>query len=210
MDAKRLSEELARMHAEYAHVTERLRRLEERVERLEREVDEAKRRPSQTVERIEYRFDQLKIDTLQGTLHIGIRPDDAGGEPIWSVAGADVPKPTVVPAGDAPPSSAFLDIRSAVSRHLHERVPPLLLQLSEAAGYDLDPEEMDRVVADLGAQVDARIAHYMKVSELDSMREPDAYAASVTKLTIRDVDAAIRNFVAGKRPPPPQEEESHL
>ncbi|HZG74694.1 MAG TPA: spore germination protein GerPC [Paenibacillus sp.] len=210
MDAKRLSEQLERMHAEYANVTDRLRRLEEQVERLAREVDEAKRRPSQTVERIEYRFDQLKIDTLQGTLHIGIRPEDAGGEPVWSVAGADVPKPTVVPGGVATPPSPFLDIRGAVSRHLHEAVPPLLLQLCEAAEYDLEPEELDRVVADLGAQVDARIAHYMKVSEIDATREPGAYAANVAKLTIRDVDAAVRQFVAGKRRPPPREEEHRI
>ncbi len=206
MDAKRLSDELARLHAEYANTAERLRRLEERVQRLENEVEEAKRRPSQSVERIEYRFDQLKIDTLQGTLHIGIRPEDAGGEPIWSLGGADVPAPTVAAAGEPSPPSPFLAIRGAVSRHLNEAVPSLLLQLCEAAEYELEPEELDRVVADLGAQVDARIAHYMKVSDIDSTREPDAYTASVAKLTIRDVDTAIRRFVEGKRPPPPQEE----
>ncbi|WP_309120454.1 spore germination protein GerPC [Paenibacillus sp.] len=207
MDAKQWAEQLARLHAENVELNDRVCRLTERLERLEDEIDRLKRRPAPTIERIEYRFDQLKIDTLQGTLHIGVRPEDAAGEPIWSLGEAAVPEPTIVTGAEPSPPSPFLGIRDAVHRHLDEAVPPLLIRLCEAAEYDIDPEEIDRVVADLRAQVDVRIAHYMKLSEYDATREPAAYEASVTRLTIRDVDTAIRNFVAGKRPPPLDEEE---
>jgi len=209
MNATDWTEQMRRLQAEHAALAERVRRLAERAERLEAEVDALKRRPTYAAEKIEYRFDQLKIDTLEGTLHIGIRPEDAAGEPVWSVGGAAAPVPNVVPAAAPEPPAPFLAIRNAVHRHIDETVPPLLIRLSEAAAYDLDPEEVDRVVADLRAQVDGRIAHYMKLSEHDATRETAAFETSVAELTIRDVETAVRNFVAGKRPPPVQEEEKH-
>jgi len=200
--------EMHRWIAEIASLAERLARAEERLAKLEAEAEEWKRRPTHAVEKIEYRFDQLKIDTLQGTLHIGIRPEQAGAEPIWSLGEAELPTPNVVPAADpigaapppaAPPPSPFLNIQRAVREYLHNAVPPLLAGLCEAAEYELEPEEVDRVVADLAAQVDGRIQYYMKLSELDPSRDPAAFEGSVADRTIRDVEAALRSFVAGKR-----------
>ena len=46
------------------------------VTQLSAEVKQLKEKPSVTVERLEYKFDQLKVETLEGTLNIGLNPTD--------------------------------------------------------------------------------------------------------------------------------------
>ncbi|HZG70060.1 MAG TPA: spore germination protein GerPC [Chondromyces sp.] len=48
--------------------------LEKSLADLQKEIDYLKKRPAISVERIEYKLDQLKVETLEGTLHIGINP----------------------------------------------------------------------------------------------------------------------------------------
>ena len=43
---------------------------------LSKEIQKLKDKPSVTVERLEYKFDQLKVETLEGTLNIGLNPSD--------------------------------------------------------------------------------------------------------------------------------------
>ncbi|HZG83958.1 spore germination protein GerPC [Paenibacillus sp.] len=203
MDPWSVTEQIHRLYAETARLAERLQQAEEKLERMSRELNELKQRPT-GVEKIEYRFDQLKIDTLQGTLHIGIRPEDASGEPIWTLGGSPAPAAGPPAAGSpAMPSmpSPFLNIQRSVRQYINETVPPTLARLCEEVDYDLEPEELDRVVGDLQSQVDARIAHYMKISTHDPGSEPERFERSVAERTIRDVEEGIRRFVAGRKPP---------
>lgn len=58
--------------------TERIRNLEGRIELIERELDSLKGQRGVTIERIEYKFDQLKVETLEGTLNVGLSPTGLG------------------------------------------------------------------------------------------------------------------------------------
>ncbi|KAB7665390.1 spore germination protein GerPC [Bacillus sp. B1-b2] len=57
-------------------VEKRIKHLEQVVNTLTTEIDTLKSRPSVHVDRIDYSFDQLKIETLEGTLNIGLNPED--------------------------------------------------------------------------------------------------------------------------------------
>ena len=46
------------------------------INKLSKEIDALKDKPPINVERLEYKFDQLKIEKLDGTLNIGINPAD--------------------------------------------------------------------------------------------------------------------------------------
>ena len=52
---------------------EKIKLLEKRLDTLEKQVAENK---APNIEKIEYKFDQLKIEHLAGTLHIGLSPSD--------------------------------------------------------------------------------------------------------------------------------------
>lgn len=61
--------------------------MEKTLASLIEEIEQLKARPPVRVDRIEYAFDQLKIETLDGTLNIGINPSD-----LSSIEDAAIPK----------------------------------------------------------------------------------------------------------------------
>ncbi len=48
--------------------------LEDQVRQLQEELNELKSRPSSSIGKVEYKFDQLKVENLNGTLNIGLNP----------------------------------------------------------------------------------------------------------------------------------------
>lgn len=189
-------EHLRYLYYEHARLSERLKRLEEQVERQQEKLEANAGKPNHTVERIEYRFDQLKIDSLHGTLHIGIKPENAASEPIWSLGGAEMPEPTVTKDAETP---SFLTVHADVHRYVTEAVPPLLGRWCDEAGVELEPEEAERVLQDLRAQVDARIEYYTKMSEIDQTADPASFEENVRSRTIRDIESGLRSFVDRKK-----------
>jgi spore germination protein PC len=62
----------------YAHLnwqTEQINQLQKQTDKLQTEVELLKKQKHISVEKIEYKFDQLKVETLHGTLHIGVTPN---------------------------------------------------------------------------------------------------------------------------------------
>ena len=47
---------------------------------MEQKITELQSRPSVHVEKLEYKFDQLKVEKLEGTLNIGLNPTDLQGD----------------------------------------------------------------------------------------------------------------------------------
>ena len=56
----------------------RIHKLEKTMGDLKQEVEKLQKRPAVHVEKVEYHFDQLKVDTLDGVLNIGLSPNDPG------------------------------------------------------------------------------------------------------------------------------------
>ena len=53
-----------------------LRDLQKKIQTIEETVSEIKKTTFCQIERMEYKFDQLKVETLEGTLNIGLNPSD--------------------------------------------------------------------------------------------------------------------------------------
>src|SRR5690625_980139 len=52
----------------------RIKQMEQSIEKLLTQIEELKNKESTHIEKIEYKFDQLKVETVEGTLHIGVLP----------------------------------------------------------------------------------------------------------------------------------------
>ncbi len=50
--------------------------MQQKIHSLEQKIIELQNRPPVHVEKMEYKFDQLKVETLEGTLNIGLNPAD--------------------------------------------------------------------------------------------------------------------------------------
>ncbi|MFK4998183.1 spore germination protein GerPC [Bacillus sp. N9] len=78
-------------------------KLRKELNRLENEVNKLKEKPGITVERLEYKFDQLKVETLEGTLNIGLNPAD-----LKQIEDVAIPTPSQPP----PPSNIMRSKRT--------------------------------------------------------------------------------------------------
>src|SRR5699024_7941328 len=61
------------LHQHIRQQDNKIKQLEFRLREMEENDQD---RPNTTIEKIEYNFDQLKIERLDGTLHIGLTPSD--------------------------------------------------------------------------------------------------------------------------------------
>ena len=62
-----------------------IRGMQKKIQSLEKRVSEIQNRPPVHIDRMEYKFDQLKVETLEGTLNIGLNPSDLQGIEDYSV-----------------------------------------------------------------------------------------------------------------------------
>ena len=56
-----------------------IQHLQKKMKSLEKKVEQLEGRPPVHIDRMEYKFDQLKVETLEGTLNIGLNPSDLQG-----------------------------------------------------------------------------------------------------------------------------------
>lgn len=65
--------------------------LEKRLNELQQEIQMIKDKPTTNIERIDYQFDQLKIERLEGTLNIGLNPSDPNSVQNFEVGQTTTP-----------------------------------------------------------------------------------------------------------------------
>ncbi|AKM17966.1 spore germination protein GerPC [Geobacillus sp. FSL K6-0789] len=136
--------------------TNKVRTLERRLSVLEARLRELESQPRTTIERIEYKFDQLKVETLEGTLNIGIAPPGAGGtiedfavEPVKTV----VPKPEPV---------LMRPIQEKVAAYLNSEAAETLKRLEQQYNRRLDDTYRQFILQDIARQTDERIRFYLQ------------------------------------------------
>lgn len=200
---------------------ERMSELERQLVQLRRELNELKEQRSVRIERIEYKFDQLKIEKLEGQLHIGLSPEGAqsieqlvtGGQGLeGSEDGFAVHKEVVTvgpPAGDpmsagaVATDSAIQDIRTSaaerVAAYLAKDCADDIAAASNRLNMKLDEDYIDLMVDDLRRQVDARIRHYARAG-IVSGHDPadDSLADAIASRVIRDIQAAVKRHLNAK------------
>ncbi|PWW05692.1 spore germination protein PC [Paenibacillus cellulosilyticus] len=174
------------------HQQEQITMLQKRVDMLMTQVKAAEARPTYHIDKIEYQFDQLKIEKLDGTLNIGIQPSGDGSEsdidqfivqqakkgaagPTGAAAGANGvgtgepgslnSKPNVFPS--AGPASMqmpppFGTVQTRVNEYLDQKAPMSLVHFEQELNVPLDPYHRRIVIEDIRRQAPTRIQFYMQ------------------------------------------------
>ncbi|WP_188455260.1 spore germination protein GerPC [Virgibacillus oceani] len=125
-----------------------INKLKTRVTQLEQDVRE---KNSNTIEKIEYHFDQLKIENLDGTLHIGLSPSD-----LANIGDIGIPKGTQ--PNYQPPMKQQLV--SNLSQHLQQNGPPMIRDLAIQYNKPIDNGFQSMLLNDIEKQLPHRIAFY--------------------------------------------------
>ncbi|PAV29239.1 hypothetical protein CIL05_12650 [Virgibacillus profundi] len=144
--------------------------LEKRLHSLEKAFQE---KSTNTIEKIEYNFDQLKIERLDGTLQIGLSPNDLANIEDFGVHQNQVPQ-------NPPPLKQTLN--SELSSYLHDNGPSIIRDLSKSYNYTIDEDFQSVMIQDIEKQLPSRIAFY----EQEAMRNNKLTNEQDFKLYISD------------------------
>lgn len=172
-----------------AHVErleQKIRELEKNNHRLQHSLELLKNNPPIHVDRIDYHFDQLKIERLEGTLNIGINPLD----------------PEQVEEFSAHPGAIF-PINPQIVQKLYERLyqfidmelPGMIEDEKRDFGLQLDQSYTEFIQQDIIKQLKTRIETYLQTRKF-SAKSPEEQEEEVYHAIKNDILQAVRAFLS--------------
>ncbi|MEC5423656.1 spore germination protein GerPC [Virgibacillus sp. C22-A2] len=126
--------------------------LETKIEQIEKDLQN---KQNNNIEKIEYKFDQLKIEHLDGTLHIGLSPND-----LANIDGLGVNQHTQ-PSYPPPLKQSLV---SELGTYLQESGPSLIQDLALQYNTSFDEAYQSILLDDIQKQLPQRIAFYEQES----------------------------------------------
>lgn len=160
----------------------KLLELERLLRSVAQEVAALKDQPTTRIDKIEYKFDQLKVEKLEGTLTIGITPGK-GAVDDWTVNG--------VPLA---PSGEVKEANRQVARYIDEELPDAMDRLERHHNRPISAEYRQLVIEDIRKQVDERIDYYYRHLGLERPEGTKALsAAEIVERVKRDIETALAN-----------------
>lgn len=182
---------LAQINRLLAGQDERIRRLEETVNSLKQSLRDAQSNRPTTVN---YSFDQLKIDTLEGTLNIGLSPK-AEDEDLSDFTVAE----QTIHAGmtrENEPARQLEKIETLWKDYLQTHAVQDLIQIENERHHPLDDQYRQLILDDISKQIPSRAAYYLKKyqSENPENQDEEQLIQTVNLKVIEDIRKAFYLF----------------
>ncbi|MBW8279593.1 MULTISPECIES: spore germination protein GerPC [Bacillus] len=170
-----------------------IQELERQLKEFQNEISTLKQQPPSTrIDRLEYKFDQLKIERLEGTLNIGFHPTDPNAVQNFEV-GQTSPQVGMMQQEQA--GQQMQQIRQNVDMYLNEEIPVLLEQLETQYESRLDETNKYHIIEDIRKQMDSRIKYYMSHVPKEENTAPAQYAEEIAEHVKRDIVRAVEHFI---------------
>ncbi|MDQ0058326.1 spore germination protein GerPC [Paenibacillus harenae] len=181
-----------------------IERMEKQIADLCEQVKQLESRPAYHIDSIEYHFDQLKVEKLDGTLNIGMTAPGSGGDQFpGSIDQLSVPAPEVFPSAApavAPHSPLYNEIHTNMNRYLDTDAAERLIAIESDLCIPLDPYHRRIILNDIKKQMPTRIHYYMQQTssggnEVETPRTNENQGEVVLAKAIRDADAAMLAYM---------------
>lgn len=149
---------IQQMHALVHSQEKRIRDLEKSLKNLQQELNNLKSRPPVHVDTIQYKFDQLKVETLEGTLNIGLNPSDLEGIEDFEVQNKNIS----TPSSPKEQMERTMEIEDRIFQYLETDLKALISNYEEQLDRKIEESYIDFIREDIKKQLPSRIEHYLK------------------------------------------------
>jgi spore germination protein PC len=154
------------------------------------------------VEKIEYNFEQLKVDRLDGTLVIGISPLDTGMIDDLDIQDAhveDMPLDHSSSADPSPNNQPMTNLQEQIYNNVCDYIRGSISDKidEQAAAQNLAVQSADKasIITDMIRQVDDRIRSYLQHYRHHSVMNENELEVQVVNQVKQDIDAAIDHYL---------------
>lgn len=182
------------MHAFVKSQEKRIRDLESAVNLLENEIKELKARPPVHVGTIEYKFDQLKVETLEGTLNIGLNPATLSDD-IEEFEVNNKPFSSTDPMKNQ--MERTVEIEQTLFDYLNTDLELLIRKYEKELNINVDESYIIFIKDDIKKQLPARISHYFKQippNEQTPQMQPEV-RNRIEEQMRKDIEKAVFTFL---------------
>ena len=184
---------LQQLHQFIEHQNERISNLEARTQQLHRELQEIKHRPTTNIEKIEYKFDQLKVETLEGTLNIGLNPTD--GESIEDFAVSQ--QKVNIPEIRHEHLQFVTNLETEIAAYLDHECQDYIRNIEHQMNRSLDESSRLFIIDDIRGQINERIHFYIKQyqEDIQNPSKIDKVYQVITNKVKTDIQTSISAFL---------------
>ncbi|WP_088066478.1 spore germination protein GerPC [Gottfriedia luciferensis] len=169
-----------------------IEQLQNRIAQLEATVHELSQRPETRIDRIEYKFDQLKVENLNGTLTIGLNPLHAPKFEDLTVENQQI---DIKPDNHMKALRAYIEDR--INFHLKDEALETILQLEAELRVSVDDYYRQMMIDDIRNQMDIRIPYYIDLykNKPNFAEDPLRYSEEVVLHMLGDIRTAYSAFL---------------
>ncbi|MBE1446492.1 spore germination protein GerPC [Paenibacillus sp. OAS669] len=176
-------------HYVLAHA-EKVAELEKTLESVKQELNALKDQKRVHIDRIEYKFDQLKVEKLDGTLNIGITPQSLDEMAVGKNSDQQMDEQSELPA--QPTSELQESVQRELEQYLDKDVPQQIDQFEQDSEFQLDPWHRMLILDDLKRQMRERMMYYFQQMEPGATKDQlSSIQDSVLFRTKTDIQKAV-------------------
>ncbi|CAH2713526.1 putative spore germination protein GerPC [Neobacillus rhizosphaerae] len=135
--------------------------LETTVQKMKEEIQQLNEKKLIHVDKIEYKFDQLKVETLEGTLNIGLNPSDLSEIEDFAVQNQTLTSPFSPKAQ----MQRSMKIEEAIYRYLETDLPQIIVDTQKKFNMEPSDSYLAFIKEDIIKQLPNRIEFHLKASK---------------------------------------------
>ncbi|OIB04430.1 spore gernimation protein GerC [Paenibacillus sp. LC231] len=173
--------------------SEQLSRMEQMLKEMRSEIDRLRQGSEKTIDRVEYNFDLLKIEKLEGTLNIGLMPKD--GQSLDDITVNGQPPLGLSQSGNSG-GELYSNIYQNVSRYLEDTVPEQIERMIPEAHFVLGDEYAAVIIEDVRKQLRERITVYLKQYQTNrETMNPQEVEQAIVKQVKSEIASAVEQHL---------------
>jgi spore germination protein PC len=188
-------EYIRQLHMFVESQASKIKNLETLVQSLATDLNELKSKPTIQVDKIEYKFDQLKVETLEGTLNIGLNPTDLQGIEDFAVEGKQA---VGHPFGPANQFQATMRIEESLLQNIDSEVVSIIQQYNQENQVKIDESYVSFIKDDIRKQLPNRIQYHLNQIPMDQRTndQGSGHENRLIELIRNDIQNGIYTFLS--------------
>ncbi|MGM7719480.1 spore germination protein GerPC [Metabacillus sp. Hm71] len=180
------------LHQYIQHQDQRILQLNHMIRELKKDVEKIKSQPVTNVEKIEYKFDQLKVEQLDGTLNIGLNPMTPDQIDNFDVQQKGM---NINGVQQQLREQLFRQCNEEINQFLNTDCVGFIEQAGQQFDLRLDEPHRRHIIEDIRKQIESRINYYINsqpLTEQDSLLDKKQEILLQVK---KDVENSIMHFL---------------
>jgi spore germination protein PC len=187
-------EYIRQLHMFVESQASKIKNLETLVQSLATDLNELKSKPTIQVEKIEYKFDQLKVETLEGTLNIGLNPTDLQAIEDFAVDGNQA---VAHPFSQANQFQSTMRMEESILQNIDSEVLNIIQQYNQENQVTIEESYVNFIKDDIRKQIPNRIQYHLHQIPINqrSNEQGLGHEKRIIELIKNDIQTGIYTFL---------------